>query len=152
MRKLGLGLLVGAALIGSLAAQDIKTDAGDDRITVALTPPEKAYVLGQMRLFVESIQGITAGLAEGDTVLAGEAAAARGAKRNANDPAFPPTLGAKLPQEWKQFGGGMRKGFDVLAQGIADHEDTNRSLKQLSEVMKNCMGCHASYRLVDAKF
>jgi len=80
-----------------------------------------------------------------------EAAAARGIRRNANDPAFPPTLGTKLPASWKQFGGGMRKGFDSLAQAISDKQDTSQSLRQLGELMKNCIGCHASYRIADAK-
>jgi hypothetical protein len=151
MRKLALSLVAGAIFIGSPLAQGIKIDDGNDRTALILTPPEKAYVLDQMRHFVGSIQAIAAGLADGDPAQAVEAASARGLKRNADDPAFPPTLGAKLPDAWKQFGGGLRKGFDTLAQGIANKEDTSRSLKQLSEVMTNCIGCHASYRIVDAK-
>src|SRR6516165_8484208 len=152
MKRLGLCLAIGSIFLAAVPVQEIKAEDGDDRTEVSLTPSERAYVLGQMRFFVESIQSITLGLADGDLALASEAAAARGAKRNANDPTFPPTLGAKLPQTWKQFGGNMRKGFDVLAQGIADKEETSRSLKQLSEVTTNCVACHASYRIVDAKF
>lgn len=151
MRTVSLALAFGALLVGAVAAQEIKTDDGSGRTALTLTSPEKAYVLDQMRQFVRSIQGIAAGLADGDSAQAAEAAAARGIERNANDPAFPPTLGAKLPLAWKQFGGGMRKGFDTLAQGISDRQDTNQSLRQLSELMKNCVGCHASYRIADAK-
>jgi hypothetical protein len=152
MRKLGFVSVVTALYFGTLSAQEIKIDEGNDRTALTLMPLEKAYVLSQMRHFVESIQNIAAGLANEDRAEAVEAAMARGAKRNVDDPAFPPTLGAKLPQEWKQFGGNTRRGFDVLAQSIANNEDTHRSLKQLSEVMKNCVGCHASYRIVDAQF
>jgi cytochrome c556 len=151
MRRLGLSLLVSAFFVGTVSAQDVKTDYGNDRAALTLTPPEKAYVLDQMRHFVGSIQSIAAGLADEDRARAVEAAAARGLERNANDPAFPPTLAAKLPDAWKQFGGAARKGFDILAQGIADGDDTNKSLKQLGEVMKNCVGCHASYRIVDGR-
>jgi len=149
MKKLGLAAVAGAFLIGTLAAQEFQSDA-DDRVALALTPPERGYVLGQMRLFVESIQSIAAALAKKDRVLANDAAAARGAKRNADDPAFPPTLRAKLPEAWKQFGGNTRRGFDRLAQGIAENEDLDHSLQQLSEVMKNCTGCHTSYRIVNS--
>ncbi len=149
--KLGL-LLAGVCLFaGTLSAQEVTIDDGNGRTALALTPPEKAYVLLQMRQFVESIQIITAGLADGDRSAAVEAAAARGLKRNQNDPAFPSTLGAKLPPEWKQFGGSTRRGFDMLAETIGKSDDPRQSLKQLSEVMKNCVGCHASYRVTDAK-
>ena len=136
---------------GTLSAEEVRIDDGNGRTALALTPPEKAYVLLQMRQFVESIQTITAGLADGDRRAAVEAAAARGLKRNQNDPAFPSTLGAKLPQDWKQFGGGTRRGFDALAETIGKSDDPHQSLKQLNEVMKNCVACHASYRVVDAK-
>jgi hypothetical protein len=148
---LGLVFAAGCLFAGTLSAEEIATDDQDSRTALALTRAEKAYVLGQMRLFVESIQIITGELVDGDKAKAVEAAAARGAKRNQNDPAFPSTLGAKLPQEWKQFGGSTRKGFDALADEIGKSENTGQSLKQLSEVMKNCVACHASYRVVDAK-
>jgi hypothetical protein len=150
-RMLGLSLAVWASFAGSISAGEFKVDDEDGRTALGLTSPEKAYVLDQMRQFVGSIQGIAAGLADGDRAKAVEAAAARGLKRNANNPAFPPTLDAKLPASWKLFGGGMRKGFDALAEGISDSEDTKQSLRQLGELMKNCVGCHASYRIVDAK-
>jgi hypothetical protein len=121
----------------------------DGRTAVAVTAAERAYILGQMRLFVVSIQTIAAGLGAGDRAQASEAAAARGLKRNANDPAFPPALGARLPAQWKQIGGGMRKGFDTLAQTIGDG-DTQKSLEQLGIVMTNCVACHATYRVVTA--
>ncbi|WP_152428466.1 cytochrome c [Methyloferula stellata] len=149
--KLGLLLRAGLLCAGTLSAEEVAIDDGNGRTALALTPPEKAYVLLQMRQFVESIQIIVAGLADGDKAPAIEAAAARGLKRNQNDPAFPSTLGAKLPQEWKQFGGSTRKGFDALADAISKSEDAKQPLKQLSEVMKNCVGCHASYRVADAK-
>jgi len=151
MRTVNLALAFGILLVGAVAAQEIKTDDGSGRTALTLTPPEKAYVLDQMRQFVGSIQRIVAGLAVGDSAMAVDAAAARGIKRNADDPAFPPTLGTKLPAAWKQFGGGMRKGFDTLAKGIGDKQDTSQSLRQLGELMNNCVGCHASYRIADAR-
>jgi hypothetical protein len=149
--KTSLLLAVGAFSMGLLSAQEIKSEEIDDRAAVVLSLSEKAYVLNQMRLFVGSIQSITEGMAAGEPSRAAEAAAARGLTRNINDPAFPSTLAAKLPDAWKQFGGGLRKGFDRLAQGFADGQDSKRSLKQLGELMTNCVGCHASYRIVDAE-
>jgi hypothetical protein len=143
--------LAGAALVFfALFSGKIKAGNEDERSALALTSSEKAYVLAQMRYFVESIQTISAGLADGDHAAAVEAAAARGLKRNQNDPAFPQTLSAKLPMDWKQFGGSTRRGFDTLADTIGKNEDPRPSLKELGEVMKNCVACHASYHIVDA--
>jgi hypothetical protein len=104
-----------------------------------------------MRLFIESMQTIAAGLADGNKAEAEEAAAARGLLRNQGDPAFPKSLGSKLPPEWKQIGGNTRRGFDTLAQDISSSGDMNVSMKQLGEVMKNCVACHASYRIAEAE-
>jgi hypothetical protein len=126
-------------------------EEGETRVAISLTAPEKAYVLGQMRLFVASVQEIVAALAAGDRASAAKAAAARGAKRQAMEQDMPPTLPAKLPETWKTLGRPMRQEFDALAQGLAAGEDTSRSLARLGEVMRNCVGCHAAYRLVDAQ-
>jgi hypothetical protein len=141
------GCLALALLSSSLCAEETP----DTRTPVALSPLEKAYVLGQMRLFVESIETIAVGLADGNRPEAEEAAAARGSTRNKDDPAFPKTLGAKLPPEWKQFGGNTRRGFDTLASNISSSGDIKVPLKQLGEVMKNCVACHASYRIANAE-
>jgi hypothetical protein len=149
--KISLLLAVGAFSMGLLSVQEIKSEEIDEREAVVLSPSEKAYVLNQMRLFVGSIQSIAEGLAAGEPSQVAEAAAARGSKRNINDPEFPSILAAKLPGAWKQFGGGLRKGFDRLSQGVADDQDAKRSLKQLGELMTSCAGCHAAYRIVDAQ-
>lgn len=149
MKMRGTALRTALVLLWTAAAVAQPAPADDDsRLALPLTPAERGYVLGQMRLFVESIQGIAAGLSDGQRVRAAEAAAARGLERNANDPQFPPTLGAKLPAEWKQLGGALRRGFDGLAQGIGDGEGPQQSLAQLGDVMKNCVACHATYRIV----
>jgi len=146
-----LRIFFGGAAVLLACLQPSLAEDTDDRTPLPLTAAEKAYVLGQMRLFVISIQVISASLADGNAMEAAEAAAARGAKRNADDPEFPKALGPKLPGPWKQFGNGLRRGFDTLSQGISAHEETRASLKQLGALMENCVACHASYHLVDAK-
>jgi hypothetical protein len=123
----------------------------DARVAVTLTAVEKTFVLGQMRLFVESVERIVTALATEDRAAAAEAAAARGAQRfqAAND--MPASLSGKLPEQWRAFGRPMRQGFDAFAQGVADGEDKSRALARLGEIMRNCVGCHASYRIVDAR-
>jgi hypothetical protein len=123
----------------------------DSRDTIVVTPAERDYMLSQMRLFVTTIQIIAAGLGADDRIQASEAAAARGLRRNANDPTFPATLELKLPPQWKQLGGGMRRGFDALAQSISAGDGTQKTLEQLGVVMTNCVACHARYRIAPSR-
>jgi hypothetical protein len=133
----------GVCLTQEAASGDI-----DDRTVVTV---ERNYILNQMRLFVISVQTIAAEFGADDRARASAAAAARGLKRNANDPDFPPTLGTKLPPQWKQLGGGARKGFDVLAERIGAGAGTQKYLEQLGIVMTNCVACHATYRVETSK-
>jgi hypothetical protein len=136
----------GVCLTQEAASGDI-----DDRTVVTVTPAERNYILNQMRLFVISVQTIAAGFGAEDRAQASTAASARRLKRNANDPDFPPTLGTKLPPQWKQLGGGARKGFDVLAETIGAGAGTQKYLEQLGIVMTNCVACHATYRVETSK-
>ncbi|MBG0810760.1 hypothetical protein IY145_15415 [Methylosinus sp. H3A] len=140
-----------AALCLCLTTASARGEDADSRVAVAMTAPEKAFVLGQMRLFVKSIEQIVSALASGDRATAAQAAAARGGARFQAENAMPPTLGAKFPETWRSFGQPMRKGFDELAKGLADGEGESRSLARLGELMRNCVACHESYRIVDAR-
>jgi hypothetical protein len=144
-------LMAAAAGAGGGLAQEAGPGDRDNREAVVVTPAERNYILNQMRLFVVSVQTIAAGLGADDRAQASEAAAARGLLRNANDPDFPPTLGAKLPSQWKQLGGSMRKGFDALAATINASGAPQKSLEQLGIVMTNCVACHATYRVATAR-
>jgi hypothetical protein len=137
-------------LFVAIASSPAGGDESDARAALALTPFEKVFVLGQMRLFVHSVEQIVSGLATNDRAAIAEAAAARGARRFRSENVMPATLAAKLPDRWKGFGQPMRMGFDELARGASEGEDQSRSLARLGEIMRNCVGCHAAYRIVDA--
>jgi cytochrome c556 len=122
----------------------------DAREPAPRTKAERAYILEQMRLLVESIQAITEGLATDHMEDVIEAAAARGLHRNANDPAYPASMKAKETPLWKQMGGGTRRGFDELADAAKNGATKEKQLAILAETMKNCVACHQTYRLVAA--
>jgi cytochrome c556 len=126
-------------------------DPGEDtREPAAFNAVERAYILGQMRLLVDSIQVITAGLASDHASDVIEAAAARGMRRNANDPAYPKSINAHASALWKQMGGGVRKGFDELADAANAGAPKEKQLAILADTMKNCVSCHQTYKLVNA--
>jgi hypothetical protein len=116
----------------------------------AFNAVERAYILGQMRLFLESIQAINEGLAADHLEDVAEAAAARGLKRNADDPNFPKSINFHASPLWKQLGGGVRRGFDELSDAAKNGAPKEKQLGILAETMKNCVACHQTYRLVHA--
>ena len=133
---------------GSDERSSMRLPANDPRIAVSITGEERAYVLGQMRLFLANIQRTTAALASNDLALASKVAAIAGAKNNESDPSRPPTLRAHQPAAWNQYIGQVRKGFDELSS-TATTAPVSESLNKLSAVTQNCVACHQTFRIID---
>jgi cytochrome c556 len=142
--------LLTAAILLLASSGSFADSTEDTREPAAFNAVERAYILGQMRLFVESIQVITAGLASDHMNDVAEAAAARGMRRNANDPSYPKSINTHATPLWKQMGSGVRRGFDELADAAQNGAPKEKQLAILAETMKNCVACHEIYRLVDA--
>lgn len=60
---------------------------------------------------------------------------------------MPGTLAGKLPLQFKKLGGDIHQKFDQLAMDADDLGDRDHVLEQLSSLMKNCVACHATYRI-----
>ena len=119
----------------------------DERTVVLLSPSDRAFLLAEMRAWLESVQGIAEALAEGDMKRAAEEARAAG---EVDLKQIPASLLRDLPVELKKLGFGTHAAFRTLAQEIESGKDGQAALKMLSGLMLNCVGCHASYR-VDPK-
>ena len=122
--------------------------ATDGREALLLEPGERDLVLAEMRQFLASVQGITDGLTGKDMQRVAEAARGVGA---AAQQAVPASLVGKLPLEFKQFGFDTHRKFDLLALDAEQLEDPEHTLQQLSELMNNCVACHATYRIDSLK-
>lgn len=141
-----VGLLV-AALLGMaylFVWRGAVLPASDGRTAILLDAGERDLVLAEMRAFLEAVQQISAAVAADDMPAIGEAAKRVGA---AAQQAVPATLVGKLPHEFKTLGFDTHQRFDRLAQDAAELGDKTVALKQLSELMLNCVGCHAAYRI-----
>lgn len=149
MKKLCLplvGLLV-AALLGMtylFVWRGAVLPASDGRTAILLDAGERDLVLAEMRAFLESIQQISSAVAADDMPAIREAAQRVGA---AAQQAVPATLVGKLPLEFKTLGFDTHQRFDQLALDAAELGDKTHALRQLSELMLNCVGCHAAYRI-----
>ena len=133
-------LVAGApALSPHAMAQD-----NDQRQAIALDATERAFVLAEMRAFLESVEGIVSALAA-DRVADAQAPAKKSGMGVMHS--VPPTLRNKLPMEFMKMGRATHEGFDALAAEAATLADKTAVLKQLEAILNNCTTCHASYRL-----
>jgi len=120
--------------------------AQDAREPTARTESERVFILGQMRLFLQSTQAIAAALATDDLKTVASEAAARGRKGTPRS-AIPPGMKAKETPAWTAMMGGVRGGFDDLADAAQAGAPPIKLLGMLGETMRNCVACHETYRL-----
>ncbi len=116
----------------------------DGRQAILLDEPERDLVLGEMRMFLSSIQKITTGITKKDMKSVAEAAREVGA---AAQQTVPGSLMGKLPLTFKKLGFDTHKKFDALALDAEDLGDPQYTLEQLSTLMNNCVACHSTYKI-----
>ena len=114
------------------------------RTAIGLDQSERALVLAEMRAFLQSVQIITQSLSAEDLPAAAAAARQVGAKAAAH---VPDTLKAKLPAGFKALGSATHHAFDQLALDAEQLGDPDHTLGQLADLLGNCVGCHATYRI-----
>ncbi|MES9956783.1 MAG: hypothetical protein ABW120_15450 [Sedimenticola sp.] len=142
-----LALVIGMALAALLYRFIIAGEtlpASDQRTAIILTEGERDMVLGEMRSFLETIQVITAALVNDDLQTVEKAARGVGM---ATSEGVPAGLITKLPLAFKTLGLGTHEKFDQLALNAAQFGDKHTTLTELSELMQNCVACHAAYRI-----
>ena len=144
-------LTVTVILIAIIAAgfykfilQGSTTESTDGRTEILLSDGERNLVLTEMRAFLNSVQQINQGLSENNMELVAEQARKSGKAAQAG---MPGTLVGKLPLQFKKLGGDTHAKFDQLAMDADDLGDRDHVLQQLSTLMKNCVTCHATYRI-----
>lgn len=122
--------------------------SSDARIAVVLSKDERNLVLNEMRNFLISVQGVSEAISKNDMHQVAKLSTEAGMKVEENAPG---TLLAKIPLEMKKLGFDTRQKFDQISADARTLKDPLHSRKQLDELLKNCIVCHASYQLVEAK-
>jgi hypothetical protein len=139
-------LFVALAVTILLAAPARAQDWSDARQPTIRTPEQKAFVLGQMRLLVASLQAMDEGLAERDAAKVVAAARLCGLEA-VRALAKPPGLAESETPEWKAWGMATRKGFDELAEAAEQGASVEKILGLRSVILKNCIACHEAFRI-----
>lgn len=116
----------------------------DRREIIAMDPAGRDLVLTEMRLFLEGVQQITAGLATEDIDTA-IAAARRLGLGMAQD--VPPAVREQLPMAFRQLGRATHADFDQIAMDLETLGDTQHALRQLGDTLNKCIACHATWRI-----
>lgn len=127
---------------------EMRLPAEDPRIAVFLVGQDRAYVLGQMRLFLSNLQRINAALADGNLSLVTQVAALSGKKRNEKDPSRPAGLRDRQPPAYTQYVAAVRASFDDIAQTAAA-ATVQETLGRVARMMRTCVACHQTFRLTD---
>ena len=151
IRKSGVYLAIIGALVAVIAAMTYKlllagkTEAAPDgRVAIVVEPPERDLLLQEMRLFLEGLQAMAAGLEKDDLGAVASAARALGSKMNGDVPA---ALMTKLPLEFKTLGLSVHRDFDQIALDAEGLGMPKHTLGQVSAVMQKCVACHRTYQL-----
>jgi len=124
------------------------TKGSDNRTAIVLSTSERQLILEEMRGFLTSTQQIIQAVADDEMAKLVTAAKKSGRAAQAE---VPTSLVGKLPMAFKKLGFDTHTKFDELAMDAEDMEDSQQSLKLLSQLMQNCIGCHATYQLVVEK-
>ena len=131
-----------AATIGGMFILGKTESTPDGREAVILSESERDFILGEMRNMLASVQGIVAAVAEDDMKSVEKIALAIGTAEVRN---VPKSLMLKLPRTFKAMGSQNHVEFDLVA--AQSKMGGKAVLKQLGDLMVNCVGCHESYSL-----
>jgi hypothetical protein len=125
---------------GSVAVSD------DARVAVVLSKDERNLILSEMRNFLISTQQISEAITNEDMELVATLAKSAGMAAEANTPG---SLLAKIPLSMKTLGFDTRKRFDQIAADAEQLKIPIHSRRQLDQLMKNCIACHSSFKIIE---
>lgn len=154
MRVTLIGIFVGVAwvislgFLGSSAAVEPHKSSTDIRQRVVLATVQRDQILTEMRLMLRSLSGIVHGLATNDLSAAEKAARASGMADAAD---VDPQIKQRLPRQFLELGMQTHRGFDKLADQIQAGASRDDTIRGLAELTGNCVTCHATYRLDEAR-
>jgi len=139
----------GAAFLLALLAQAGAATAGDSRQLVDLPPVMREHMLGNMRDHLAAMLEIQQALAAGDFSTAGRVAEQRiGVSSLTSHGAS--HMAPFMPAAMQDIGTAMHHAasqFAVIAEESAGDADMRRALEALSAVTRQCVACHAAYRV-----
>lgn len=121
--------------------------AADGRTAIVLEPGERDFILREMRGFLVGLQRMDEALSRGDMQEVAKASRTLGTPKTHD---VPVAIMGKLPLQFKRLAFGVHGDFDSIAAEAERGAKPERTLGQLSDVLRKCTACHESYRFADA--
>ena len=139
-------LLLTLATIGYKIAQGNVAPSDDHRTAVKLSKDERNLVLAEMRKFLITTQAVSEAITNNDLKLAAQLASEAGMQADKNTPG---SLLFKIPLAMKTLGLDTHQKFDQIASDAVQIKDPMYSRKQLDVLLKNCIACHANFKIIE---
>jgi len=138
-----LAIILGGAYKFLIQGSTMKGE--DGRVVILLDAPERLYILGEMRALLGHMQALTSAIANDDMDKVIETA-----KTLVDDSSgkTPTRIIAKMPLSFKKISINIHAGFKQLLAESIEKRDSKLALKQVSNIMQNCLACHASHSLM----
>ena len=114
------------------------------RTLIQLSASEREHLRLGMRVYLESVEGITDALADNKMLLVAKAAKKSGMGMVDE---LEIAIAMKLPPEFVAISLDTHQKFDALAQEAAEGGTKVGALTHIGEILANCTACHATYRL-----
>lgn len=132
-------LLVTGLILATAAA------AADERVRVDMPAPMVSHMLGNMRDHITALNEIHTALATRDFERAAEVAEHRlGISSLAQHGAD--HMAAYMPKAMQAIGTDMHRSATRFARA-AQERDLDKSLAELAAITRQCVACHAAYRV-----
>jgi cytochrome c556 len=131
-------------LTGCGGAYLASTTQPSQRAPLRLTAPEREHLRAGMRVYLESIEGITQALAD-NKMQAVAKSATRSGQSLMDESAVAMVL--KLPPEFVAASIDTHGKFEALAANAAAGAPKAQLLDDLGQILSSCTACHATYRL-----
>lgn len=141
----GAVLLVG---ILALAWPSAGQQATDSRQRVLVAAPVRDKILAEMRHMLGALHGVLRALSTRDPTSAEKAARSAGMAVAAD---VRPEIRAQLPPAFVQLGTQTHRAFDALADQLRGGASGEEVVKSIAALTGNCVACHATYRLDEAR-
>ncbi len=116
----------------------------DNRVHIELTEGNVDFALDEMRVFLESVQQINAGILNENVEQIANAGEKSGGLVIAH---APKGMMANLPLSFKKLGFATHDLFDEIRDSIQMNQNFKQTQQQLGRLLNNCVTCHKSYKI-----
>ena len=128
--------------------QEFRLSADDPRTPMHVAGDARAWMLGQMRLFLASVGNINGAIASGDRAKVARAARMVGLKIEESEPFRPANWRSLTPPGFGEMARTLRGGFDMIADQ-AETASPEKLNTLLAEQVQICVACHQMFRVAD---